>query len=40
MLETQKRLLDVRKSIDNYWKHAYNYITIEHMCAMLLKENL
>lgn len=29
-------MLDVCKSIDNYWKRAYNYITIENVCTMLL----
>ena len=33
---TEENETDVRKSVDNYWKHAYNYITIENLYAMLL----
>ena len=34
--KTEENETDVRKSVDNYWKHAYNYITIENLYTMLL----
>ncbi len=34
--KTFKIEADVCKSIDNYWKRAYNYITIEKLYTMLL----
>ena len=33
--KTEENETDVRKSVDNYWKHAYNYITIEELYTML-----